>query len=69
MDTMCDSSKKMRRLRKGVPTRHVRKEPIFKDQLDEESDDDVVFVFEKAGIGRTRTRASLAAAREATHGA
>ncbi|GAA0186333.1 hypothetical protein LIER_33621 [Lithospermum erythrorhizon] len=41
MDTMSDSSKKMRSLRKGVPTRHVRKELIFKDQLDEESDDDV----------------------------
>ncbi|GAA0184200.1 hypothetical protein LIER_31488 [Lithospermum erythrorhizon] len=61
MNTMSDSSKKMRRLRKGVPTRHARKESIFKDQLDAESDDDVVFVFEKASIGRKRTRASLAA--------
>ncbi|GAA0167856.1 hypothetical protein LIER_22699 [Lithospermum erythrorhizon] len=69
LDTMSDSSKKMRRLKKGVPTRHVRKESIFKDQLDEESDDVMVFVSKKAGTCRKRIRVSLAAAREVAQGA
>ncbi|GAA0160566.1 hypothetical protein LIER_43530 [Lithospermum erythrorhizon] len=36
-----DSSKKRRRLRKGVPTRLVRNEPTSKEPNDEETDDDV----------------------------
>ncbi|GAA0144457.1 hypothetical protein LIER_35936 [Lithospermum erythrorhizon] len=69
MDTMGNRSNKMRRLRKGVPTGHVRNEPISKVRVDEGLDADVVFVFEKTGTCRKRTRASLAAAREAAQGA
>ncbi|GAA0158008.1 hypothetical protein LIER_38568 [Lithospermum erythrorhizon] len=68
MTTGGDGSKKRRKLRKGVPTRLVRSKPNSMDQIVEESDDDVVFLSEKAGTGRKRTRASLSATREAAQG-
>ncbi|GAA0141508.1 hypothetical protein LIER_42663 [Lithospermum erythrorhizon] len=62
---------KRRRLRKGIPSRFTRKSNVkekSKRVLDEGStddDEDVVFVGEKAGIGRKRTGASVDAAKEA----
>ncbi|GAA0179879.1 hypothetical protein LIER_42231 [Lithospermum erythrorhizon] len=64
------TEQKRRRLRKGIPSRFTRRGDVAeksKGALDEGSTDeeDVVFVGEKAGLGRKRTRASVAAAREA----
>ncbi|GAA0162655.1 hypothetical protein LIER_18697 [Lithospermum erythrorhizon] len=71
--TEAAKGQKRRRLRKGIPSRFTRKSNVeekSKKALDEGStgdDEDVVFVGEKAGLGRKRTRASVAAAKEAVN--
>ncbi|GAA0151700.1 hypothetical protein LIER_10361 [Lithospermum erythrorhizon] len=67
-----DKGLRKRRLRKGIPSRFTSKDNIGEKSKGAESkaggsindDEDVVFVGEKAGIGRKRTRASVAAAKE-----
>ncbi|GAA0175418.1 hypothetical protein LIER_28597 [Lithospermum erythrorhizon] len=68
-----DKGLRKRRLRKGIPNRFTGKGNIGEKSKGTESqaggsisdNEDVVFVGEKAGIGRKRTRASVAAAKEA----
>ncbi|GAA0149900.1 hypothetical protein LIER_08957 [Lithospermum erythrorhizon] len=66
-----DKGQKRRRLRKGIPSRFTKKSNVEEKSKSSQSqaegstsdNEDVVFVGEKAGFGRKRTRASVAAAK------